>query len=66
MKVMVLTKKQRKEMDEIVEFFMQCVEPISDRSERGMVSAKILSHLACFTDKLLGIPEDKIKWRNIK
>jgi len=66
MEQMVLTKKQRKEMDGIVKFFMECVEPISDREERGVVSAKILSHLACYTDKLLGIPEDKIKWKKVK
>lgn len=63
MKQMVLNKKQEKEMQRIAKFFMECVEPISDRVERGMVAAKILSHLACFTDKLLGIPEDKIKWK---
>ena len=63
MKQMVLNKKQRKEMDSIVKFFMECTEPISDKEEKIWVRVKLLSHLACFTDKLLGIPENKIKWK---
>lgn len=63
MEVMVLNKKQRKEMDRIVKFFMECTEPIEDKHLRASVDVKILSHLACYTDKLLGIPEEKIKWR---
>ena len=63
MEQMVLNKKQRKEMDRIVKFFMECTEPISDKEEKGWVTVKLLSHLACYTDKLLGIAEKDIKWR---
>jgi len=63
MKQMVLNKKQRKEMDRIVEFFMECTEPISDKEEKLWVTVKLLSHLACYTDKLLGIAEKDIKWK---
>ena len=62
---MILNKKQRKEMDNIVKFFMECVEPISDRVERGMVTAKILSHLACFTDRLTGHLNKNQKWEKV-
>ena len=54
MERMILNKKQKKEMLRIIKFFMECVEPISDREEKAWVTAKICSHLACFTDRFTG------------
>lgn len=63
MERMILNKKQKQEMDRIVKFFMECTEPISDRDERGIVTAKILSHLGCFTDRLTGHLNKNQKWQ---
>lgn len=65
MKRMILNKAQRKEMDRIVEFFGECVVCISDPHERHMTMAKILSHLACFTDRLTGHLNKKQKWEKV-
>ena len=47
------TKKQDKEFDKVVKFFMEAVVCISDQSERCMTQTKILSRLACFKRELL-------------
>lgn len=65
MKRMILNKKQKKEMDKITTFFMECTEPISDIGERAMVAAKILSHLTCFTDRLTGHLNKNQKWEKV-
>lgn len=65
MKRMILNKKQRAEMKRIVLFFMECTEPISNPSEKGQVAAKILSHLACFTDRLTGHLNKNQKWEEV-
>ena len=62
MRRMILNKAQKKEMDDIVKFFMECVEPITDASERAQVSAKICSHLACYVDRLTGHLNKNQKW----
>ena len=54
MKQIKLTRKQKAQMDKICDFFMEATEPIEDTYLRGVVSAKILSRLACFADKLTG------------
>lgn len=59
---MILNKKQKEEMDRVVKFFMECVEPISDTGERAIVSVKILSHLGCLTDRLTGHLNKNQKW----
>lgn len=66
MKRMILTKRQQKEMDRIVHFFLESTEILEpDKHLRAAVDVKIMSRLACFTDKLLGIPEKKIKWEKV-
>lgn len=65
MKRMILNQKQKDEMDRIVEFFMECTNPISDRNERARVAAKICSHLACFTDRLTGDLNDNQEWEGV-
>ena len=56
MKEIKLSKKQNKEMDKIVKWFLHpkkgALTCITDPIERGMTSAKILSRLACLQDKL--------------
>ena len=53
-------------MDRVIEFFMECVEPISDPDEEAMVTVKILSHLACFADRLTGHLNKNQKWEEVK
>lgn len=47
-----LAESQNKELKRITKFFLEAVDPIEDQHERGIVSAKILSRLACFADRL--------------
>ena len=54
MKQIKLTRKQKAQMDKICDFFMEATEPIEDTYLRGVVSAKILSRLACYADRLTG------------
>ena len=63
MEQMILNKKQKDEMKRVVKFFMECIEPISDKTERSMVTVKILSHLACFTDRFTGHLNKNQKWK---
>ena len=62
MKPMTLNKKQEEELRNIASFFMECVEPISNRDERHIVAAKIMSHLGCYSDRLVGHLNKKQKW----
>jgi len=62
MKHMKPNKKQMQEMARIASFFMECVEPISNRDERHIVAAKIMSHLGCYSDRLVGHLNKKQKW----
>ena len=56
MKQIKLSKKQKDEMDKIVKWFLHpktgALTYVSDPHERGMTAAKILSRLACLSDKL--------------
>jgi len=48
-----LTKGQKAELKRIGDFFLEATEPIEDTFIRAVVSAKILSRLGCFTEKLV-------------
>ena len=65
MEKIILNKKQKREMKTIEKFFMECTKPISDSYERGLVTVKILSHLACFTDRLTGHLNKNQKWEKV-
>ena len=52
LKQIKLMRKQKEEMRRIDNFFLEAVEPISNSQEKHMVAVKILSRLACFSDKL--------------
>lgn len=65
MEKMILNEKQKEEMQKINKFFMECVEPISDPNEKEWVTVKILSHLACFVDKLTGHLNKNQKWEKV-
>lgn len=52
MKRMKLNKKQKKEFQRIVDFFLECLEPISHTEESNMVAVKLMSRLGCFADRL--------------
>lgn len=65
MKRMILNKKQKKEMGKIVDFFMECIEPISDCNERAIVASKISSHLGCLADRLTGHLNKNQKWEKL-
>jgi len=54
MKQIKLTKKEKAELKRICDFFMEATEIIEDTPLRAMVSAKILSRLSCFADRLVG------------
>lgn len=62
---MILNKKQKAEMKRIVKFFMEAVEPIEDVHLRAFVSAKICSHLSCFTDRLTGHLNKNQKYKKV-
>jgi len=51
---MKLTKAQGKEFKEISKFFLEATDVIEDPYLRATVSAKILSRLSCFADRLGG------------
>lgn len=62
---MILNEEQQKEWNEIVEFFMECTEPISDKEEKAIVTTKILSHLGCFAVRLTGHLNKNQKWEKV-
>lgn len=62
MKRMILNKKQIAEMKRIAKFFLECAEPISNKEEKTFVTVKILSHLGCVADRLVGHLNKNQKW----
>jgi len=53
MKKIKLTKKQKRELDDIAKYFLEATEPIDDPDLKAMVTAKILSRIGALSDRLV-------------
>jgi len=53
MKQIKLTSKEKAELKRISNFFLEATEIIEDTALQAQVSARILSRIGCFADKLV-------------